>query len=161
MVREPGLTSLRDLQNAGVPTYGMMCPVFPQVVDSDELERLIESIRPDRCEHVWAEPFNDRQNWKHVRKYWKPGSPMWDWMNRVYRDHETAVWSRYATELYTSIRQQAVSDGWLHKFRYLLYESDITAEDALSFQGLQDVLLQSKPALDGRSCNPAFAALQQ
>jgi hypothetical protein len=44
---------------------------------------------------------------------------------------------------------------------YLLYEGDITAQDSLSFGDLDGVLLQSSPDKDGKSRNPAIAALQQ
>src|SRR5690606_15867253 len=47
------INALRNLQDAGVPTFGMLCPVFPEVLHTDELERLIDGIRPEQCEHVW------------------------------------------------------------------------------------------------------------
>jgi DNA repair photolyase len=153
------IKALHDLQNAGVATFGMLCPVFPQILDTDELEHLIDEIRPELCEHVWAEPYNERHNWQHVRDCYEEGSAMWDWMTRVFEQGDKAVWSRYATDLYLRIHDKAVSQGWSDKLRYLLYEGDITAQDAREFSGMEGVLLQSKSDEDGRSRNKAFAAL--
>jgi DNA repair photolyase len=151
------LNALHALQDAGVSTYGMLCPVFPDVLDQDHLERLVEAIRPNKCEHVWAETYNDRQNWEYVRQRYARESPMWAWMTSVYEQNERDIWSRYATDLYLRIHRMAVAGGWSDTLRYLLYESDITADDAQSFRGLNGVLLQSKTAKDGRSRHPSFA----
>lgn len=154
------IKALHSLQDAGVTTFGMLCPVFPQTLDTDELERLIDAIRPELCERVWAEPYNERHNWEHVRACYDEGSSMWAWMTRVFQDRDKAVWSRYATDLYVRIHSKAVSEGWSDKLRYLLYEDAITAQDARKFRGLDGVLLQTKPNDDGGSSNLAFAVLQ-
>jgi DNA repair photolyase len=157
---ESRLEALRNLQDAGVPTFGMLCPVFPQVLDSDELERLVDGIRPELCEHVWAEPFNERHNWKHVRDVYSPESTYWNWMTRVFGDGDNVLWSRYATDLYTRLHKKAVEEGWSEKLRYLLYEDNISKEDSTKFRGLDGVLLQSKSYENGRSKNRHFARLQ-
>ena len=54
------LRAMNRLQDAGIPTYGMLCPVFPDVLDGSALQRLVKGIRPQQVEHVWSEPFNDR-----------------------------------------------------------------------------------------------------
>lgn len=153
------ISALQALQEADVPTFGMLCPVFPQVLETDELERLIDTIRPARCEHVWTEPFNDRANWKVVRDVYAEGSPTWNWMKRVFGDRDTALWSRYATDLYRRVHDKACREGWSDKLRYLLYEKDITPEDSVHFRGLGGVLLQCRKDEDGESKNPAFRSL--
>ena len=154
------LRALHRLQDAGVPTYGMLCPVFPDLLAGDALERLVDRVKPDSCEHVWAEPFNDRLNWRQVRDGYDPGSPGYRWLTDVYDYGKRELWSRYATELYKRLRDKSEREGWLSKLRYLLYEDQITSADALAFAGLKGVWLQSKPGPDGRSQNPAIAALQ-
>ena len=156
------LKALRNLQDAGVPTYGMLCPVFPDMLSGHRLEQLVDAIRPDQGEHVWAEPFNDRQNWQKVRDGFEESSEAYHWLTAAFggqkKDH--ALWSAYATELYVRLRNKARAEGWLRKLRYLLYEDKITASDAAQFAGLEGVLLQSKPGIDGKSRNPHIAALQ-
>jgi DNA repair photolyase len=155
------LAALRGLQDAGVPSYGMLCPVFPDVLQDDAIERLIDAVRPHVVEHVWAEPFNSRNNWKHVRRGYPTDSFGWSWFTDVYENRRLERWSTYATQLYLRLRDKARAEGWIGKLRYLLYESKITQVDAERFSGLQGVLLQSKPAEDGKSTNPNLARYQR
>jgi DNA repair photolyase len=155
------IRALRQLQRAGIPTYGMLCPVFPDVLDGRNLESLVDAIRPEHVEHIWAEPFNDRANWRCVRDGYPVGSPGYDWLTEVYENGRRELWSRYATELYTRLREKARREGWLYKFRYLLYEKDITVTDAAEFRGPEGVWLQSTPGEDGRSQNAALATFQK
>lgn len=154
------LLALHDLQNAGVPTFGMLCPVFPDVLQEGQLEALLDQVRPDLVEHIWAEPYNERINWQVVRDSYPVGSSGREWFTAVYERKEKKVWSRYATYLYRRLRAHAEQHGWMGKLRYLLYEDRITPEDARRLGGLEGILLQSKPADDGRSQNPHIAALQ-
>ena len=154
------LRALRNLQDAGVPTYGMLCPVFPDAMEGKQLEFLLDKIRPDRLEHVWAEPYNDRVNWRLVRDSYPTDSFGYEWLTAVFEKREKAAWSRYATDLYCRLRAHAERNGWMSKLKFLLYEKDITEGDAEQFRGLQGVLLQSKPDADGYSRNPHMAALQ-
>lgn len=155
------LKALRALQDAGVPTYGMCCPIFPDALVFNQLERLIDMIRPDLVEHFWAEPYNDRQNWRQVRDAYQPHSFGYRFLTEVYENRRTDMWSRYATEVYTRIREKAEREGWLDKLRYLLYERDITVEDCHKFVGLKGVLLQDKPEVDGTSQHLGFALMQK
>src|SRR5882724_7172423 len=104
----------------------MLCPVFPDVLKSGGLERLVDAVRPDLVEHVWAEPFNSRNNWQHVREGYPVGSAGYRWFTEVYGERLKDRWSAYATELYVRLRDKARAEGWIGKLRYLLYEKDIT-----------------------------------
>lgn len=153
--------ALWNLQDAGVPTFGMLCPVFPDMLEDESIETMIDMLNPDVVKDIWAEPFNDRINWRLVRDSYPVGSKTYDWFTRVYEYRQTWDWSSYATELYTRIRKQAKADFWISKLKYLLYEDLITPVDATAFRGLEGVLLQSKPEESGMSKNPAFAAIQK
>lgn len=153
------LRATRELQDAGVPTFGMLCPVFPDALP--RLDALVDAIRPQRCETVWAEPFNDRANWRHVRAGYAAGSVGWNWFTKVYEHGDKDAWSLYATELYERLVAIARRDGWAQKLKYLLYEGDIAESHARRFDGLEGVLLQGKPdEKTGRSMHPIFAELQ-
>ena len=57
------LASLRELQDRGCRTFGMLCPSLPLGRDEeyDQFARdCAREIRADRCEHVWAEVINVR-----------------------------------------------------------------------------------------------------
>lgn len=155
------LRATRALQDAGVPTFAMACPVFPDLLEGGEVERLVESVRPDRVETAWAEPFNDRANWQVVRNGYLHGTPGYEFLTTVYEHGNKARWSQYATDLYLRLRTHADRHGWLPKLRYLLYEKDITAEDALRLGDLRGIWFQTKPADDGFSANPHIAARQR
>jgi DNA repair photolyase len=154
------LVALHAVQGAGIATYGMLCPVFPDLLEGNKLEDLVDRIRPELVEHVWAEPYNDRKNWEKVRFGYDEGSSGYKWMTEVYEHGRKELWSAYATELYVRLRDKARREGWLRKLRYLLYETAITPNDAQQFHGLKGVLLQSKPAHNGKSRNPYMAALR-
>jgi len=141
--------------------YGMLCPVAPNMLGGDGLERLIDAVRPDRIEHLWAEPYNDRFNWQQVREGYQPGSAGYRWLTETFEGKDRSRWSRYATELYLRLRDKAEAEGWIGKLKYLLYEDGITAEDAKVFRGLYGVLVQSKPGADGLSTNRHIAELQK
>ena len=153
-------SALSRIQEAGVPTFGMLCPVFPDMLEGDSIERMIELINPDVVEHIWAEPYNDRVNWRVVRSGYPIGSSTYEWFSNVYEYHMSPFWSFYATELYKRFWKHAVHNEWLPKLRYLLYEDGIFESDASVYRGLQRVLLQSKPGIDGKSQNPFLADLQ-
>lgn len=162
------LRALQRLQDAGVDTFGMLCPIFPDMLRSDgaeDVDALIDAIKPSRCETVWAEPYNNRDNWRTVRDGYEKGSVGRTWFDDVYggvdRKRGAMLWSRYATALYERLRRRARDGGWLGKLAYLLYEDQITAADAATFAGFDGVLLQSKPdEATGKSRNPHLAALQ-
>lgn len=151
------LAALAKLQEAGVPTYGMLCPVFPDMLHEDKLDRLLDMVRPDLTEHLWAEPFNDRNNWKAVRDAYPEDSPTRQFLEDVYGGRTTALWSAYAADLYERLRRRAERENWLPKLRYLLYESLVTVDDARRFGDLAGVLLQGKTDEAGYSRNLAIA----
>lgn len=151
--------ALRRLQDAGVPTFGMLCPVFPDAMV--RLDDLLEAIRTERCETVWAEPYNDRANWRAVQAgYWK-GTAEAQWFSDVYEHGRIVLWSHYATELYQQLLVSARAGGWDDRLRYLLYENNVQEQHAERLAGLRGVLLQSKPLDGGLSANKAVAALQR
>ncbi len=155
------LESLNTLQQEGIPTFGMLCPVFPDVLEEGKLEALVDAIRPDVCEHIWAEPYNDRGNWHVVRDAYPKGSTGYEWFERMFGGKGKEGWSSYAKALYERLLAKARREGWMHKLRYLLYEGDVTEEDAATFASLEGVLLQGKTNDDGHSLHPSFAEFER
>lgn len=152
------LKALRRLQDAGVPTFGMLCPIFPSALLDFGIDRLIAEIRPERCETVWAEPYNDRANWRHVA-----GGHDVDSLQR--RSIELtfaspAAWSRYAINLALAVRRNARVGGWQERLVFLLYEANVLERDASRLAHLAGISLQSERGADGKSTNPAIARMQ-
>ncbi len=112
------------------------------------------------CETVWAEPYNDRQNWRHVRAGYTAGSDGYRWISEVYESGNLTEWSRYATDLYVALRLRAEAEGWLNKLKYLLYERGIVGAHARAYCDRRGLMLQSPSDPDGRSHNPHIRAVQ-
>lgn len=54
------IQSLHWLQDNGFRTFGMVCPSLPQVDYNVFARNILDAIRWQRCEHVWAEVINVR-----------------------------------------------------------------------------------------------------
>jgi DNA repair photolyase len=155
------LRALRRLQDAGIPTYGMLCPIFPSLAESSQLDDLIDAIRPNLCEFVWAEPYNDRANWRVVQEGHPEESKERAWFDRAFGvNKEASLWSKYSVDLYKRLRLRAQAEGWLERLRYMLYEVHVDAEHARGFCDMQGLLLQSLDN-DGHSKHPEFHKLQE
>jgi len=154
------LSALSKLQEAGVSTFGMLCPVFPDLLEGDNLERLIEKVNPGKVDDFWAEPYNDRDNWQLVRDSYPKGSKEYTWFNKVFGEHGKELWSEYATNLYERLLKHSENNRWTDKLKYLLYEGIITKNDAKRLGGFKGILFQSSDKETGLSNNPVIAALQ-
>ncbi len=154
------LRALAKLQDAGVATFGMACPLFPHVLDG-ELEILLEKMRPALVERIWFEPFNQRGKADTVAATYPEGSRWRGWFDRAFgAGHDPVLWSHYATELYLRTRAKADVEGWTAKLAYLLYEGQITEADAKRFPDLRGVLLLGPTDDAGQSTHPVFARMQ-
>lgn len=149
----------RRLQDAGVSTFGMMCPVFPQVVGSAELERLADSLRPHLCERIWFEPYNSRRNWQLCRDVYE-GHSCRTWFTEVYENRRMDLWSEYAGYLYRDMRRAADAGGWTDKLRYLLYEKDFASDHIHLLGDHTGILFQSPTGEHGLSKNEAIRDVQ-
>ena len=54
------IESLHWLQDEGYRTFGMICPSLPQENYAHFSKEMCEALRPEKCEHVWAEVINVR-----------------------------------------------------------------------------------------------------
>lgn len=148
------MRAIRNLQDARVPTYGMLCPVFPGHVNY--VPDILAGLRVDQLVEVFAEPYNDRSNWRHVASAMRHNDALA--LDVMHREHPRRAWSRYAADLYQMMRSCVP----VEKLRYLLYETDVLLDDADRLDGLSGVLLQSKSdAKTGLSKNPCIAELQR
>lgn len=154
--------ALYNLQDAGIPTYGMLCPIFPIVVEKQEVCELLERINPDIVETIYAEPYNDRENWKIVRNGFTNNPDQYDWFTQAYEMDNADLLSKYHADLYEQLLKHSINNNWSHKLKYLLYENEINSSDVDKFKGLVGVLLQNKPdEKTGCSKNMALAELQK
>jgi len=154
------LSALKNLQDAGVSTYGMLCPVFPDTLMDDRIIELIEQINPDAVDYVWAEPYNDRDNWKLVQKSYPEGSKYYKWFDDAFSPGDNDAWSEYATSLYDQLAAHAQQNGWIDKLKYLLYEKKLSDGDARHLLDKPSILLQDIDKKTGLSQHAVIAAKQ-
>lgn len=134
--------ALHHLQDEGIPTYGMLCPVFPHVLRGEGVEKLVAAIRPELCEKVWSEPYNDRANWRAVASGHDQGSPERKVLSGLFEGPRArGYWSDYAFALYERVHAALGREAGKH--RYLLYQETMTVETRERMRGAPGVLFQS------------------
>jgi len=154
------IKALSNLQEAGIPTFAMLCPILPDMLEGDKLEKLVDAMNPSKCENIWAEPFNDRFNWESVRDVYPKDSKIYKWFNKAYSSDNKDLLSEYATNIYVRLRDHAEKNGWLDQFKYLLYEKHITKKDVKRLGDRSGILFQSIDEKTGFSKNPNIKKLQ-
>jgi DNA repair photolyase len=126
------LEALRNLQDAGFRTFGMVCPILPQADPDAYAKQVMKRIRPARCEHIWAEPVNARtkrqtgrqkedsfqDTLRALRRAVKEGHPdreIADRFEKVISDK--AAWGQYCRETFEAFAKVAPPE----KLRWMQY----------------------------------------
>lgn len=111
------IQSLRKLQDMGLRTFGMICPVLPQRDYDAFAEMLADTICIDRCEHVWGEVFNPRGGALKSTQSSLVGLGF-DWeAQELGRLTDNEAWEDYARNVFTAMRKVVPDD----KLRFLQY----------------------------------------
>jgi DNA repair photolyase len=119
----------RWLQDQGYRTFAMLCPILPQSLDQF-VRKAVETIRPDQCEHVWAEVLNVRgesmtqtlaslEN-SHLHKAAED-------LRAICGQEKRHAWEDYARETFLALTQAVPKREDGPKLRFLQYvtrESD-------------------------------------
>lgn len=135
------IRALHTLQDEGIPAYGMLCPTFPDVLARDGVERLVAAIRPEKCETVWSEPFNDRNNWRRIAESYERAAERESFASYFSGPNASVNWSLYAGALYRRVHWALGEHASKH--RYLLYQDGMTARAREEMRGAPGVLFQS------------------
>lgn len=112
------IESLHWLQDHGYRTFAMVCPSLPQFDYNDFAVQASDSLRYDRCEHVWAEVINLRgESFTRTHKSLLDAglNASADMVHAV--SHEKELWEGYARETYNA-HAAVVPPG---KLRFLQY----------------------------------------
>ncbi len=121
------IASLREMQDGGIRTFGMICPSLPQ----DDYDRfsgeMCDAIRADRCEHVWAEAMNVRgESFALTREALERAG-----FHKEARDLAAvsppgngALWEQYARDTFLAHAKNIPPE----KFRFLQYVEPDTIE---------------------------------
>jgi DNA repair photolyase len=130
------IEALHWLQGHNFRTYGMICPVLPSEVEN--VETLIDNVRPEKCEHVWVEAINVRGK-SLARTYEKL-------VDAGLNDHAEKLkkvmgnndsWVKYSKALFTRIQAEMKKRGELEKLRFLQYISRLPEEEKRFFENAE------------------------
>jgi DNA repair photolyase len=126
---------LHWLQDKGFRTYGMICPVLPSEVNS--VKQLLDQVRPELCEGVWAEAVNPR------------GKSLVNTFNELMaagleveaKELQPVIgnkktWSKYATNLFHEFQKEMNDRGLLDKLHFLQYLKSLSKEYRKYFVGI-------------------------
>lgn len=116
------IESLHWLQDNGFRTYGMICPSLPQEDPEAFSKEICETIRVEKCEHVWAEPLNAKGEAmaSTVRCLRKGGFDKEADLLQATEDKE--VWEQYARATFMAHTKHVPPE----KLRFLQYVSKAT-----------------------------------
>jgi hypothetical protein len=121
----------------------MLCPIFPDALNGEGVERLVEAIRPELCETVWSEPYNDRANWRAVAAGYADERSRAFIARMFSGDEARLTWSQYAGHLYDRVHAALRARGAEQKHRYLLYQGSLVDFERERLRGAEGVLFQS------------------
>jgi DNA repair photolyase len=112
--------ALHWLQDNGYRTYGMICPVIPSEVKG--VSKLLDQVRPQLCEYVWAEAINVRGK-SLINTYNKlKVSGLENDADELKRVMESKLnWNTYSVTLFKNFQEEMHNRGLLDKLRFLQY----------------------------------------
>ena len=124
--------TLHWLQDSGFRTYGMLCPVLPSEVDN--VEKLLDQIRPECCEQIWAEAINTRGKAlpNTVKMLTEAGLQKHaQALDRVIGDKR--AWVEYAISLLVGLENGLKRRGQPEKLTFMQYVRGLTLEEKSLF----------------------------
>jgi DNA repair photolyase len=127
---EERLAALTEAHRRGLRTYGMFCPLLPGISDSRaQVDWLIEFAVRNGVEEIFAEAVNPR------------GSGLGDCADALrqagFDEHAADIdairnrarWSRYVTDLISTVQASVREHFDVQRLRFLLYPSRLTPTD--------------------------------
>jgi DNA repair photolyase len=116
------LAAVHWLQDNGFRVFGMLCPVIPSEIET--IGTLVDAIRAERCENIWAEPINLRGKSfekTHDTLVASGLTRQAEVLSQDIRNEETH--QKYSEALYFRLKEILEQKNILDKFVYLHYLS--------------------------------------
>ena len=117
------IESLHWLQDNGFRTFGMICPSLPQEDYVKFADDMLQAIRFERCEHVWAEVINVRgDSFARTITALVNGGFRFEANNVARVSNNPEAWEDYARQTFLAEAEHfSWSDGRPSKLRFLQY----------------------------------------
>ena len=112
------IEALHRLQNEGYRTYGMACPSLPQRNYNEFAESIVNALRLDKCEHIWAEVLNVRgESLARTSQYLRNANYDFEATQLEQVATNGAAWEAYARNTFLAYKRYVPAQ----KLRFLQY----------------------------------------
>lgn len=114
------------LQANGFRTFAMLCPILPGDDVESDVRMMVDAVRIDRCEHVWAEAINLRGESMHRTRQALEVAGLHADAQRLLAasGKNSEPWEAYAREVFTACKAHIPAE----KLRFLQYTNPKTVE---------------------------------
>lgn len=113
----------RWLQDHGYRTFAMLCPILPQPLEKF-VSQAVDALRPELCEHVWAEVLNvrgDSMKRTLMALQAKNLTEAAAALQAVCGSGNRDAWEQYARQTFQALSQATPANGGAAKLRFLQY----------------------------------------
>ena len=121
---------MREAHQAGLRTYGMLCPLLPGIADGEaQVEEMVRFCFDCGAEEIFAEPVNPRSRGliyteTALRKHgFTPEAEAIEFIRKEIN------WSSYVVKLLQTLQKSLRRHGAIDKLRFLLYPKGLTPQD--------------------------------
>ena len=124
------IVALREAHARGLRTYGMLCPLLPEIADAPEkIDRLVELVAQCGAEEIFVEPVNARGPALRVTQEALDSHGYATEAAAIKRIRKREHWSRYVVEMIRLVQNSVQRHAALSQLRFLLYPSALLPED--------------------------------
>ena len=123
------MATMVEAAGRGLRTYGMLCPLLPDVADSPEhIDELVKSAVDCRAEEIFVEPVNPRGN---GLKNCQEALELWGYEKEARAIESIRCrrnWSQYVINLIANVQQSVRRHFDVSRLRFLLYPGRMLPE---------------------------------
>lgn len=136
-VTEPNASSikkrlevLRQANNRGLRTYGMLCPLLPGIADSPaQIDELVKTVVDFGAEEIFAEAVNPRGRGLILTQQALENAGFYNEAKAVEAIRSQINWSGYVVKLIKNLQQSVRKHSDIKKLRFLLYPKGLEVHD--------------------------------
>jgi len=127
---EERLDALRQAHNQGLRTYGMLCPLLPDIADSSEqIDQLVKSMVECGVEEIFAEAVNPRGRGLILTEQALLAAGFFSEAVAIRNIRKRQNWSNYVMHLIKNIQRSVREYYDISKLRFLQYPSGLKKRD--------------------------------
>jgi DNA repair photolyase len=127
---EDRMNVMREARERGFRTYAMFCPLLPGIAcETEQIDEFINLATEWASEEIFVEPVNRRGRGLILTEQALRAAQHEKEANAISAIRQRNYWSAYAAPLFRAFQNGLTSRGMLDKLRFLLYTSNLCAEE--------------------------------